>query len=65
MILPTELQFDAQVCPNCNVPMELARVMPSALPKDAGAETQVYECNRCGATVTRTVRLHLGRRRGS
>jgi hypothetical protein len=58
MISPTEPRFDAPSCPNCNVPMELARIMPSALPKDAGAETQIYECGRCGATVTRTVRLH-------
>ncbi len=56
MTLPTELQFDAPSCPNCNVPMELTRIMPSALPKDVGAKTQVYECDRCGTTVTRTVR---------
>jgi hypothetical protein len=36
----------------------LARIVPSALPKDAGAKTQVFECGRCGATATRTVRLH-------
>jgi ribosomal protein S27AE len=58
VISPSKLQFDAPFCPKCNVPMELARIMPSALPKDAGAETQIYECGRCGATTTRTVRLH-------
>ncbi len=58
MILRNELQFDAPACPNCEVPMELARIMPTALPRDAGAETQIYECRRCGATATRTVRLH-------
>jgi hypothetical protein len=58
MISPNELHFDAPFCPNCNVPMGLARIVPSALPKEAGAETQVYECGRCGATVTRTVRMH-------
>jgi ribosomal protein S27AE len=57
MVSPNELQFDAPPCPNCETPMELARVMPTALPKDAGAETQIHECGRCGATVTRTVRL--------
>jgi hypothetical protein len=57
MTSSTELQFDAPSCPNCDVPMDLARVMPSALPKDSGAETQIFECSRCGATVTRTVRL--------
>jgi hypothetical protein len=56
MISPNEPQFDAPFCPNCNVPMELARIMPSALPNNAGTETQVYECSRCGATATRTVR---------
>jgi ribosomal protein S27AE len=56
-MIPNELKFDAPFCPKCNEPMELARIMPSALPKSAGAETQVYECGRCGATVTRTVRL--------
>jgi hypothetical protein len=58
MTSPNKLQFDAPFCPDCSVPMALARVMPSALPKNSGAETQVYECDRCGATVTRTVRLH-------
>jgi hypothetical protein len=56
MTPPTELQFDAPSCPKCSVPMELTRIMPSALPKDVGAETQIYECDRCGATITRTVR---------
>jgi ribosomal protein S27AE len=56
MIAPNERQFDAPFCPTCGVPMELARIMPTALPMDAGAETQIYECGRCGATVTRTVR---------
>jgi ribosomal protein S27AE len=56
MISPNELQFDAPFCPKCNVPMVLSRTMPSALPKEAGAKTQVYECGRCGTTVTRTVR---------
>jgi hypothetical protein len=56
MMPPNELQFDAPCCPNCNVPMELSRTMPSALPTEAGAKTQVYECDRCGATVTRTFR---------
>jgi hypothetical protein len=37
--------------------MDLARIMPSALPRETGAKTQVYECGRCGATVARTVRL--------
>ena len=58
MTPPTKLQFDAPSCPNCGVPMKLARTMPSALPKEAGAKTQVYECGRCGTTVTRTVRLN-------
>jgi ribosomal protein S27AE len=58
MSSPTELRLDAPFCPDCNVPMELARIMPTALPKEGGAETQVYECGRCGATVTRTVRLN-------
>jgi hypothetical protein len=58
MISPNELKFDAPFCPNCKAPMELARVMPSALPMDAGAETQICECAKCSATVTRTVRLH-------
>jgi ribosomal protein S27AE len=57
MVPPNERQFDAPFCPNCNVPMELARVMPTALPREAGAETQIYECGKCGATVTRTVRF--------
>jgi ribosomal protein S27AE len=57
MSQPTELQFDAPSCPNCGVPMDLARTMPSALPREAGAKTQIYECGRCGATVARTVRL--------
>jgi ribosomal protein S27AE len=57
-MIPNEPKFDAPFCPKCNVPMELARIMPSVLPKSAGAETQVYECGRCGATATRTVRLH-------
>ena len=36
---PNELHFDAPpFCPNCNVPMELERIMPTALPKEAGAE---------------------------
>jgi hypothetical protein len=56
-MFPNEPKFDAPFCPKCNMPMELARIMPSALPKSAGAETQVYECGRCCATVTRTVRL--------
>jgi hypothetical protein len=56
MIPPNELQFDGPFCPSCNVPMELARIMPSALPRNGGAETQVYECDRCGTTVARTVR---------
>jgi hypothetical protein len=55
---PIELQFDVPFCPDCEVPMKLERIMPTALPKEAGAETQIYECNRCGATTTRTVRLH-------
>jgi ribosomal protein S27AE len=55
--MPNELQFDAPFCPKCNVPMTLARTMPSALPKGARAETRIYECGRCGATATRTVRL--------
>jgi ribosomal protein S27AE len=58
MVSPNELHFDAPSCPNCETPMELARVMPTALPKDAGAKTQIYECGRCGATMTRTVRMH-------
>jgi ribosomal protein S27AE len=58
MISPNELHFDAPFCPNCEVPMASARTMPTALPKEAGAQTQVYECSRCGATTTRTVRLH-------
>jgi hypothetical protein len=58
MNLPNEPRPDAPFCPNCNVPMELARIMPTALPRDAGAQTQIYECGRCGATVTRTVHLH-------
>jgi uncharacterized protein with PIN domain len=57
MMSPDELQFDAPCCPKCNVPMEFARTMPTALPKDARTKTQVYECGRCGATATRTVRL--------
>jgi ribosomal protein S27AE len=57
MTPPTKLQFDAPSCPNCGVPMKLAHTMPSALPKEAGAKTQVYECGRCGTTVT-TVRLN-------
>jgi ribosomal protein S27AE len=56
-MIPNEPKFGAPFCPKCNVPTELARIMPSALPKSTGAETQVYECGRCGATVTRTVRL--------
>jgi primosomal protein N' len=58
MTSSNELHFGVPPCPNCDVPMELARVMPTALPRDSGAETQVYECGRCGKTVTRTVRLH-------
>ena len=58
MISPNKVLFDAPFCPNCNVPMGLTRIVPSALPKEAGAETHVYECGRCGATVTRTMRLH-------
>jgi hypothetical protein len=56
--LPNQLHFDSPCCPKCNVPMELVRVMPTALPKGAGAKTQIYDCSRCGATTTRTVRLH-------
>ena len=56
MTPPTELEFDAPSCPNCSVPMELTRIMPSSLPKGVGAQTQVYECGRCRAMVTRTVR---------
>jgi ribosomal protein S27AE len=58
MMSPEEPQFYAPFCPKCDVPMELARTMPSALPKDAGTATQVYECGRCGATATRTVRFN-------
>jgi ribosomal protein S27AE len=58
MVLLNELRFDMPFCPKCNVPMKLARTMPSALPKDVGAETQVHECGRCGAKVTRTVRFN-------
>jgi ribosomal protein S27AE len=57
MSSPTELQFDVPFCPNCNVPTELSHTMPSALPKEAGSKTQIYECGQCGTTVTRTVRL--------
>jgi ribosomal protein S27AE len=57
MMSPEEPQLDGPLCPKCDVPMELARVMPSALPKDARTATQVYECGRCGATATRTVRF--------
>jgi hypothetical protein len=56
MISPNELQFDTPCCPNCNVPMELSRTVPSALPQEASAKTQVYECRRCGTTITRTMR---------
>ncbi len=59
MISPNECQFDAPFCPNCSVPMELERIMPTVLPKNAGAESQVHECGKCGATVTRTVRSHV------
>jgi hypothetical protein len=58
MIPPNQREFDAPFCPNCSLPMELERIMPTVLPKNAGAESQVHECGKCGATVTRTVRSH-------
>ena len=35
-------------CPKCGVPMRLMRVLPSMLPPETGAETQVFACGNTG-----------------
>ena len=55
MIASTELPIDVPNCSRCSMPMRLIRVVPSV--SQNHAEGQTFACEKCGTTVTRTVRL--------
>jgi hypothetical protein len=46
--------IEAPKCPTCNKPMRLTRVVPSAVPKESGVETQTFAS--CSTIVTRSLR---------
>jgi hypothetical protein len=54
--LTPSTETDLPKCQDCNAPMQLRRVLPTALPKDCGLETRVFVCASCGKTDTRTIR---------
>jgi hypothetical protein len=49
-----EFPIVAPCCPECAMPMRLARVIPSIV--RGHAESQVFACRQCGAAIIRTVR---------
>jgi hypothetical protein len=55
MISPADPTTEAPKCPICSKPMRLTRVVPNAVPKESGVETQTFACAKCSTTVTRTL----------
>jgi hypothetical protein len=54
--MTSSIKADTLRCPDCNAPMRLTRVLPSALPKDCGTENRgFFRCTNCWTTVTRAL----------
>ena len=48
---PSQVHVERPVCPNCQTPMALARIMPGI----PGFDLRYFECGQCGQVVKETL----------